>query len=251
MILHAPGRSARTVALALLAAAALLLPSATRAQTEPESPVAPVVLRNGLQLSFFTGPSLNVFTGGYRATDELNFVAQASSWSMPAGLALNIPLWSDAALYLRGGWMPTRTTFFLGKTDSLRSGLGVGEIGEDFTFSYSMFQFDVLFRLIGKMDGERVFVGPSFGFVREKKVRIIETEYPTGRQYLLEDTEISGALATRVSIVIGAEYAFTPFKDLYIIPSLQVDYGPSAISSEQPLKMIMYKFLVNIAWQVF
>jgi hypothetical protein len=154
-------------------------------------------------------------------------------------------------LYIRAGWTPTQTSFFAGKYDSLRSAPAFGEIGDEFAFTYSMAQLDVLFRLIGKMDGERIIIGPSFGFVRKKHVRVVETEYLTGAQYLIEDGDIAGALATRVSVIIGAEYAWTPVKNLYLIPSLQVDYCPSAISTEQPMKSMMYKFLVSVAWQVF
>jgi hypothetical protein len=243
-------RTVRTILCALMIALAGVAPRAL-AQDEPEAPKRPVVLTNGFQLSFFAGPSLNVFSGGYSAVNNNSFIAQTSSWSMPAGFGLSIPMWSDAALYLRAGWTPTQTSFFAGKIDSLHSTVGVGEIGDEFAFTYSMVQLDLLFRLIGKMDGERIIIGPSFGFVRKKHARVIETEYPTGAQYLIEDGDIAGALATRVSIIIGAEYAWTPVKNLYLIPSIQIDYCPSNLSTEQPMKFTMYKFLVSVAWQVF
>ncbi len=226
--------------------------SSLTAQTEPESPALPPEKPvNGFQISVYSGVALNVFSGGYFAPGNRNFIAEESSFNTPVGAWMNIPVFDDIAIYLRAGWQGTQTVFFAGRQDSLRTAAGYGEIGDELTLRYGLFHLDVLLRLIGRQDGERVFVGPSFGWARSRNVRVTETEYGPGKTYLIEEGEFAGATEMRTSIVIGAEYAFIPIKNLYIIPSLQVDYSPQKISSEHPLKMIMYKFLLSVSWQLF
>ena len=238
----------RVVALALL----LCLPVLVRAQTEPESPEQPKPPPvNGFQFSVFAGAALNVFSGGYFAPGERNFLAEESSFNTPVGVSINIPVFADAALYLRAGWHPTQTVFFSGRKDSLKSIPAFGEIGDELTLRYALFHVDVLLRLIGRQDGERVFVGPSFNFVRSKRVRVTETEYASGVSYLIEEGELVGGESLRTSLVLGAEYAFVPLPDLYIIPSLQVDYSPQKLSTEHPIKAVFYKFLLTVAYQPF
>ena len=230
----------------------ILVPmSALFSQTEPEAPRPPEIPRNGYQISFFSGVSYNVFSGQYDGGCPCEFVAEETSGNVPYGFALNIPLFFDAALYLRGGVQNTSTTFFMGRNDSLRSGTGTGNIGDELQLDYNLVHFDILLRLIGRQDGERVFVGPSFGFVRKKHVRLTETEYPTGAQYNLDDGDIEGGKSMRMSIIIGVEYAFVPLKNMYIIPSLQVDYTPQRISDVQLIRPTFYKFLVSVAYQIF
>lgn len=245
------GASARRTA-ALIAACVFIVPVLLRAQTEPESPtVPPPPLVNGWQISAFTGAALNVFSGGYFGVGDRTFVAEESSFNMPYGVSINIPVFSDASLYLRAGWHGTQTVFFSGRQDSLKSIQGYGDIGDELTLRYDLFHVDVLVRLIGRQDGERVFVGPSFNYVRSKRVRLIETEYQTGVSYMYEDGDLAGAASMRTSLVLGAEYAFVPLRNLYVIPSVQVDYSPQKLSTEHPIKAVFYKFLVTVAYQPF
>ncbi|MDH7516449.1 MAG: hypothetical protein QHI48_11320 [Bacteroidota bacterium] len=237
----------------MLAAFACMLCAAPalRAQTEPEAPQRPRPKPvNGFQVSVYTGASLNVFSGGYFAPGDLTFLDVETSVNFPVGAWVNIPVTSDMALYIRGGWHGTETVFFSGRRDSLHTPPGgFGEIGDELTLTYGLFHIDVLARLIGRQDGERVFVGPSFGWVRTKRIRVTETEYGPKKTYLLEEGELSSAIAMRTSIVIGAEYAFMPVKNLYVIPSLQVDYSPQKISADHPMKAVWYKFLLSVSWQ--
>lgn len=220
-------------------------------QAEPEAPPVPFVLRNGWQLSGYFGVSYNVFHGGYAADCPCEFLANATSGSYPYGLSLNVPINEELSLYLRAGMQTTSTLFTVGRVDSLRSQPVVGDLADELTVEYSLFSVDILLRLIGKLDGERIFVGPSFGFVRKKSAEITETELQTGYQYTIENGDIEGARTLRTSIVIGAEYAFIPTRNLFIIPSVQVDYSPQKITDLQPLRPVFYKFVLNVAYQLF
>lgn len=242
--------AARCCALVLLCAAAST--AVVQAQTEPEAPRAPEKLMNGWQLSGWVGGSYNVFSGGYYDDESnISFIADETSTSMPFGVSLNVPVFEDASLYLRAGWHRTETSFFTGRYDSLRSRTGQGEIGDELTVYYSMLTFDVLIRLIGRQDGERVYFGPSFGIVDTRRARVVETEYPTGAKYLFSDRDIESAHGVRRSFVIGAEYAFVPHKAIYIIPAIEIDYALQKLSTVQPLKPTFYKFLLSIAIQPF
>jgi len=235
----------------IIAIYVVVLSASVNALTEPEAPRSEEPLSNGFQLGFYSGISYNIFGGAYDGQCPCIFLGDGSSTSIPYGFDLNIPVFSDAALYLRAGWQNTSTGFFVGRTDSLRSIQAVGEIGDGMTLFYDLAHFDVLVRLIGKQDGERVFLGPSFGWVQQKRIRIIESEYETGKRFLLQDKDIADPINLRYSFVLGAEYAFVPFRELYIIPSLQVDYSLQKISTLQPLKPNFYKFLVSVAYQPF
>lgn len=211
----------------------------------------PYVLRNGWQLSGYIGASYNVFHGGYAADCPCEFLANSTSGSFPYGLSLNVPLNEEMALYVRAGMQTTSTLFTVGRVDSLRSQPVIGDLVDELTVDYSLFSIDILLRLIGKLDGERIFVGPSFGFVRKKTAKITETELQTGYRYTIENEDIEGARTLRTSIVIGAEYAFIPMRNLFIIPSVQVDYSPQKITDLQPLRPVFYKFVLNVAYQLF
>jgi hypothetical protein len=231
-------------------------PSRLLGQTEPESPKAVEPLQNGLQISFFTGASLNVFSGGYftqcpRGTCPIDFYAEDYSVSAPFGFGLNIPVFSDAALYLRAGWNSTHVTISSGRVDSLYTQETVGELLDELTLYYTLFQVDVLVRLIGRQDGERIFLGPSFGFPIRKHAYVAETELSTGKKFLLEDRDVEGASSMRTSFVLGVEYAFVPVKNLYVIPSFQIDYSAQKISELQPIRPLYYKLLLSISYQLF
>jgi hypothetical protein len=229
----------------------LLFASSAFAQTEPETPEEKEPLHNGFQISFYTGMTLNSYTGGYFGPCPCDFWNNAVSFSFPAGGALNIPLFEDAALLLRAGWHASETGFFSGRVDSLHSGPGTGDIGSDLTLEYSLVNVDLLLRLIGRMDGERVYVGPSFGLVQRKHVHLVDTEYDTGKQFPITDGNIEGGRNVRVSVVIGVEYAFTPLRNLFLIPAFEIDYSPNKISDIQPLRPTFYKLLLTIGYQVF
>ena len=231
-------------------------PAMLRAQTEPESPKTQEPLRNGFQLSFYTGVALNNFTGGYytdcpRGNCLVDFYLEDNSWSYPFGASMNIPVFSDAALYLRAGWNSTKTTISSGRVDSLYTQQAVGEILDELTLYYTLFQVDVLVRLIGKQDGERIFLGPSFGFPVYNRAYVSETELSTGRQFLIQDTDVEGAKKMRTSLILGVEYAFVPVRNLYIIPSFQIDYSAQKISDAQPIRPLFYKFLISVSYQLF
>jgi hypothetical protein len=238
------------IAAVLLLAAAAWQPAAL-AQTEPEVPEENAPLRNGFQISLFGGVSLNSYTGAYFGDCPCDYWENERSWSVPYGVALHVPLFEDAALYLRGSLHRTSTDFFVGRYDSLRSAQTVGSIGDDMTIHYSLATIDVLLRLIGHLDGERVYIGPSFGIVQQKRVHIVETEYATGTRWLLTNRDIEGARDLRVSIVIGAEYAFMPLRNLSIIPAIEIDYAPKKISDWQPLRVTFYRALIGVSYQVF
>jgi hypothetical protein len=236
----------------------LCIPAALLAQNEPESPVVKEPPRNGFQLSFFGGVSMNVFTGGYftncpkGASCPIDFYVNDVGWSFPYGVAMNIPLFSDAALYLRAGWNSTKVTISSGRLDTLYTIPNEpGELLDELYLHYTLFQFDLLLRLIGKQDGERIYLGPSFGYVLHKRAFVTETELATGRSFLLEDTDIQGAADMRLSLILGAEYAFMPFKNLYVIPAFEVDYAPKKISDDQPMRVVLYKLLLNVSYQLF
>jgi hypothetical protein len=249
---RARSHASRAAALVRLLLPALLLPAGLAAQNEPEAPQEPVKLHNGFQISVYTGASYNTFSGGYSGNCPCDFVASEHSFNLPFGVALNIPVFEDASLYLRAGWQGTSTSFFTGRVDSLRSQSGgYGDIGSELRLDYTLFQVDILARLIGRQNGERVFFGLGLGAVREKHVHITDAEYATGAVYTVTDSLLAGARTLRTSFVIGAEYAFVPLADVYVIPSLQIDYGLENISEVQPLRPNFFKFLVTIAFQPF
>jgi hypothetical protein len=232
------------------------LPTLVRAQNEPESPREVLPLRNGFQLSFIAGLSMNVFSGGYftqcpRGNCPIDFYAEDNSYSIPLGVALNIPVFSDLAFYPRVGWNSTRITISSGRVDSLYTQESVGALLDELTLYYTLVQVDLLVRLIGRQDGERVYLGPSFGFPIRKHAYVAETELSTGKSFLLEDTDVEGARSMRTSLILGVEYAFVPLKNLYIIPSLQIDYSAQKISDRQPIRPLFYKFLLNVSYQLF
>lgn len=227
------------------------------AQTEPEAPREPEVLYNGYQFSFFGGGNLTYLNGYYNGLCPCEFVGDITDYNLFYGAAINIPLFSDASLYLRLSHNRSSSNWFTGRSDSLRSVPALGLVGSDLTFDYDVLSFDVLLRLFGRIDGERVYIGPSFGFVREKNIRITDTELRTGAVYLIEDDALALDHRMRMSFIIGAEYAFVPLKDLYVIPSFEIDYSFSKLENERSarpnfsMKPTFYRFFVTIAYQVF
>lgn len=236
---------------------ALLATAGARAQTEPEAPVVPEKLYNGFQFSVFGGGNLLYINGEYNGLCPCEFVGDETSFNEFYGASINIPVFDDASIYLRLGRNHTSTDWFTGRIDSLRSIAAAGLVGSDLTFDYDLLHFDLLLRLFGRIDGERVYLGPSFGFVQRKHVRVIDTELRTGKRYLIEDVPLAVDHDLRVSFVIGAEYAFIPFRNVYVIPAFEVDYAFDKIlqpRSERPnfsFRPTFYKFYVTLAYQLF
>lgn len=235
----------------ILAGVILLLSCKASAQTEPEIPRPPEALRNGWQLSFVTGLSYNVMSGEYDGGCPCLFLDQEHSLSVPLGGAINVPLASDISLLLRAGYHKTVTKFFVGREDSLVFSPGIGDIGNDLTLTYSQLQIDVLLRLIGRLDGERVYFGLGYGLVDKQRVLLTETEYVNGTRSLIYSGDLEGKRSNRVSFIIGAEYALIPWKNLYVIPSFEIDYTVHRISSIQPLRPWMFKLLVSVGFQAW
>lgn len=243
----------------LIVLAALLFLCAPRlaAQTEPEAPRDPVKLYNGYQFSVFGGGNLTYLNGDYAGLCPCEFVGDESSFNEFYGLSLNIPIHEDAALYLRLARNRTSTGWFTGRADSLRSVQDVGLVGSDLTFDYDVLSFDLLLRLYGRIDGERVYVGPSFGFVRDKHVRVTDTELSTGKIWLIEDDELDVEHSLRMSFIIGAEYGFVPLPNLFVIPAFEIDYSFAKIINDRPerpsfsIKPTFYRLYVTVAYQVF
>jgi len=208
-------------------------------------------MKNGWQISFYTGVSYNDFYEGYDIVNVIDFLADESSWSMPFGGSLNIPVFEDLSLYLRAGGQRMNTNFFNGKIDSLKSLPKTGEIGYSMDFAFDIVHFDLLIRLIGNNEGERVYFGPSFGFVGKKHITLKRTELETGFEETLQDQEMPGADSFFPTFVVGAEYAFVPVKNLYIIPALEVNFGWEKVSEVQRLRATYYRLLVNVSYQVF
>ena len=254
-----PGHTAaRALRIAFGAALLGLLATAgARAQTEPEAPVVPEKLYNGYQFSVFGGGNLVYINGQYNGLCPCEFVGDVTSFNEFYGASVNIPIFNDASIYLRFGRNHTSTDWFTGRTDSLRSIAATGLVGSDLTFDYDLLHFDLLLRLFGNIDGERVYLGPSFGFVQRKHIRVIDSELATGKRYLIEDAELAVDHDLRVSFVIGAEYAFIPFKNVYVIPAIEVDYAFDKIlqpRGERPnfsMRPTFYKFYVTLAYQLF
>jgi len=248
------GRFAVVAALMLLFAA---VPAGLQAQTEPEAPVQPEKLYNGWQFSLYGGVNLAHIAGEYYGDCPCDFFSDETSFNTVYGTAINIHIFSDAALYLRFGRNETSTSWFTGRTDSLWSITAEGIIGSDLTFEYNLTNFDVLLRLYGHIDGERVYLGPSFGFVERKHILLTDTEFDTGAQHVIENGDLQLEHDLRVSFVIGGEYAFIPFKNFYVIPAFEVDYSFEKLVNlrdENPSfswRPTFYKLLVTFAYQVF
>ena len=225
------------------------------AQTEPEAPTEPVKLYNGYQFSFYGGGSLFYTSGEYNSVSKGDFVGDISSTNFMYGASLNIPVLEDLALYLRAGRNSASTDWATARTDSTSG--STGYILSDMVFDYDILHLDFLLRLIGSMDGERVYIGPSFGLVRKKHVLITDTDLTTGAKRVVEDGPLDVEHDLRLSMVIGAEYAFVPFKNLYVVPALEVDYAFSKILQERStrpnfvFRPTYYKFLVTVSYQVF
>lgn len=237
-------------------AAVLLLVAAggVRAQNQPEAPgsvLRPEKQTNGWQIAFYTGASYNVYYEGYTIVNLMDWVAQETSWNMPYGVALNVPIGNDFSLYLRAGVQNMSTDFFNGKVDSLESAPILGTIGYTLNFKFDIRTLDVLFRLIGHNDGERVYFGPSFGFVRTKRITVTEEEYETGFQKVLVDEDMPAADNFFPTFVIGGEYAFVPVKNLFLIPAIEVNFGWQRVSGLQPLRVNYYRLLFSVSYQVF
>jgi hypothetical protein len=225
------------------------------AQTEPEAPVPAEKLYNGWQLSFYGGGSMFYTNGEYNGLCDCDFVGDVTSINAIFGSSVNIPVHQDFALYLRAGINNASTTWSSARTDSLLSTGGSGYVLSDMTFDYDLLNLDVLFRLIGSMDGERVYIGPSFGIVGSKHVRITDTELTSGFTRLVEDGPLDVDHSLRVSMIIGAEYAFVPLKNLYVVPAFEVDYAFGKILQDRSarpnfvLRPTYYKLLVTVAYQ--
>lgn len=227
------------------------------AQTEPEAPRDPVKLYNGYQFAVFGGGNLTYLNGDYFGLCPCDFVGDQTGSNLFYGASINIPIFSDASVYLRLSRNKTSTSWSTARVDSLRSVQEVNFVVSDLTFDYDLLSLDVLLRLFGHIDGERVYLGPSFGFVRDKHVRITDSEMSTGKVWLIEDDQLDVTHSLRMSFVIGAEYAFVPFKNLYVIPALEIDYAFGKIFNERNerpsfnLKPTFYRFYVTLAYQIF
>ncbi len=243
----------RAIRLLLFPVLALLASASGWAQTEPEIPRPPEPLKNGWDLAFFTGISYDVMSGEYDGGCPCLFLDQEHSVSAPFGLSVNVPLSSDISLLLRGAWHKTVTKFFVGREDSLvfSPTPAVGEIGDDLTLTYSVVQFDVLLRLIGRQDGERVYFGLGYGRTDRQQVLLTETEYANGTRSLIFDGPLEGRRSDRVSFIIGAEYAWYPLKNLSLIPAFEIDYTVHRISTVQPLRPTFFKLLVSVGYQLW
>jgi hypothetical protein len=240
--------------IAMAVAGILAICGRASAQTEPEAPREPEVLKNSFQLSFYSGVSYLDYSNyydGYYDNCNCDFVGGGGSFNMPYGVSLNIPVFADASLYLRAGITRTSTNFFDGRMDSLKHSSGYGEIGNDLNLRYDVANLDILVRLIGHMDGERVYFGLGLDRVLKKDVLLTETEYDTDTKVLIKHGVLTEGREWRTSFIIGAEYAFVPFKNLYIIPALEIDYGLNKMSTQQPLRPSFYRFLVNVSYQIF
>jgi hypothetical protein len=225
------------------------------AQTEPEAPRPPEKLYNGWQFSVYGGGSLFYTNGEYNGLCNCNFVGDVTSINAIFGTSVNVPLHQDFALYLRAGINNASTMWSTARTDSLLSTGGSGYVLSDMTFDYHLLNLDVLFRLIGSMDGERVYIGPSFSVVGKKNVRITDTELSSGLTRVVEDGPLDVDHSLRVSMIIGAEYAFVPIKNLYVVPAVEVDYAFGKILQDRSarpnfvLRPTYYKLLVTVAYQ--
>lgn len=252
-------RSPRAPAVLVTGVLALLLaPAILRAQTEPEAPRTPDKLYNGFQISLYGAAAYTHFLGSYSGPENANFTGNASSWGYAYGAWVNIPLFSsDAALYLRAGWRPSTTDWYSSRTDSLHSHPGVGDILSELTIEYNLFRVDALFRLIGRMDGERIYVGPSFGFVQRKHTRIVDIELDGEAETVIEDGELAVDQNVRVSIIIGLEYAFYIAHNLYLIPAVEVDYpfekmiNDTAPKPDFELRPVFYSVQMSLAYHLF
>jgi hypothetical protein len=236
----------------------LLLPAGTLlAQTEPEAPRTPEKLYNGFQISLYGAFAYTHLVGNYSGPCACEFVGNASSWGGAWGGWVNIPIFSDAALYLRFGWRPSSTDWFTSRSDSLHSTPGVGDIGTNLTFQYDMMRLDALFRLIGRMDGERIYMGPSFGFVQTAHVRIVDIELATNKTFVMQDEDLPLTSDLRVSIILGVEYAFHVARNLYLIPALEVDYPFEKLIDDTPpkpeyeLRPVFYSVQLSASYQLF
>jgi len=244
----------RLAAVLLVSSLAALTASA---QTRPEAPREPEVLYNGFQLSLYGGGTLMYMNGEYYGSCPCDFFGDITSSNLIFGASMNIPVFQDASIYLRAGLNRTSTTWTNARTDSLFSTPGTGYIVSDLVFDYDLHHLDFLIRLIGNIDGERVYIGPSFGFVRKKHVRITDSELSTGAARIVEDAAMVTDHELRVSMIIGAEYAFVPIRNLYVIPAIEVDYAFGRITQnrlERPnfrLRPTFYKLLVTLAYQIF
>ena len=227
------------------------------AQTEPEAPRVPEVLYNGFQVSFTAGASINHIVGEYFSPCPCEFYGNATSISPYFGGSLNIPVFEDAALLLRLGLNTTSSKWETARNDSLWSRPEIGTVLSELTYDYHLLTFDVLARLIGSMDGARVIVGPSFGVVKRNHVRVVDREYTSGAERVVEDGDLQVDHDLRVSMIIGFEYAFTPLRNLYMIPSFEVDYPFQRLANEDGvrpefrLRPIFYKMMFSVSYQIF
>ncbi len=241
----------------VLAAFLFLASSRLLAQTEPEAPTEPVKLYNGYQFAVFGGANLTYLNGDYYGLCPCEFLGDKTSTNLFYGASVNIPIFSDAAVYLRLSRNKTSTSWTTARIDSLRSIQDEGVVTSELTFDYDIVSFDFLLRLFGHIDGERVYIGPSFGFVRNKHVLVTDAEYKTGKVWLIEDDQIDVEHDLRMSFIIGAEYAFVPLKNLYVIPAIEIDYSFGKIINERTtrptfsLKPTFYRMYVTLAYQMF
>jgi hypothetical protein len=244
----------KTRFLILLPAMLLLMQAAAYSQTEPEAPASvlrPGDTKNGWQISLYGGVSYNEYYEGYDIKNVISFIADETSWNMPLGLGLNIPIFEELSLYVRAGAQNMETNFFNGQIDSIKSTNDLGYIGYDMDFSFDIFHLDILIRLIGENEGERVYFGPSFGYVQKRHITVKRTELETGEAQLLQDQAMPGSDNFFPTFVIGGEYAFIPMKNLYLIPAIEVNFGWEKISNVQRLRTNYYRLLFNISYQIF
>ena len=233
----------------------ILIACTTETFAQPKPPasgdrrqkVIPIV--NRFQISFFSAASYNIMKGQYDGVCPCSFVQAGSGWSFPVGLSFNIPFTDDASIYLRASVESQSLAFESARKDTLRSIKEYGEMTDDLTIESDLIQFDLLLRLIAEEQGVRLLAGPSFGFSKKSRARILETELKTGVAYTVEDGDLQEERRTRYGFIFGIEYAFIPIKGIYIIPALIFRYGMHSISNAQSLRLLNYTLNISLAYQ--
>lgn len=232
-----------------------MLACTTEGLTQPLPPAggkvkkqSPFSFANRFQIGVYGGVNLNVYKGIYDGSCPCEFVQSGKGWSIPYGFTVNIPISDESSIYIRTGWYSSSVAFDAARSDSLRSGGGVGAMAEDLTIESDITQLDVLLRLIAEEDGIRLLAGPSFSFVNRTHVELVETEFSSGKKYTIESGELSDARNTRYGFILGIEYAYIPMNHVYVIPALLFNYGVKYISTSQLLRPLTYNFSLSIAY---
>jgi|GEM_PF-3801504 len=203
--------------------------------------------QNGFQVGIYGSLAFIRYIGDWNGPCSCLFNANRGDFRPAYGLSLSFPITRETALFLRFSSTDLGTYFQTEFSDTLL-GEQVGWVGR-LDVEYRAFTVEILLRIIASQEGFRLLVGPSIGFISELNLRVTGESLVglATREYMNETPE--GAGTTRLGFMMGVEYAFRIWDNLYVIPNATLDYGWKRIVKYQTLRPNYYQVAVGVAYQ--